>query len=245
MSEGASGAALGLAAFRNEYRSPSARGYRGVGMEGSIARWYARTRGTPSQLALWERQATELTGALPVGAEVLEVAPGPGYFAIAMAESGRVHVTTLDISHTFVEIASENALRAGVDVAIRWGDASAMPFPDRSFDLVVCQAAFKNFRWPEGAVYEMHRVLRPGGEARIEDMRHDATDGAIAREVAGMGLGGMRAFWTTRALRSLRRRAYTVEQFERFAAMSPFGTGAVTTTPIGVEVRLTKPATPR
>jgi ubiquinone/menaquinone biosynthesis C-methylase UbiE len=243
MSVRASGAAMGLATYGDESRAARARGYRGVAMEGSIARWYARTRGTPSQLALWERQAAEVTRGLPEGAEVLEVAPGPGYFAIAMAQLGRVHVSTLDISHTFVEIASENALRAGVDVAIRWGDVSAMPFPDRSFDLVVCQAAFKNFRWPQGAIYEIYRVLRPGGEARIEDMRSDATDAAIRDEVTAMGLGKMRAFWTTRALRSLRRRAYSREQFERFAALSPFGNCTVESNPIGLEVRLVKPVT--
>lgn len=240
MSEEASGSTARWAAVVSEYGNRPSKGYRGVAMEGSIARWYARTRGTPSQLDLWTKQAEETTRDLPVGAEVLEVAPGPGYYAIALARLGRVRVTTLDISHTFVEIASENALRAGVDVAIRWGDASMMPFADNSFDLVVCQAAFKNFRWPEGAIYEMHRVLRPGGVARIEDMRHDASDAAVQDEVGAMGLGKVRAFWTTRALRSLRRKAYTAEQFEEFAALSPFAGCTVATTPIGLDVRMTK-----
>jgi ubiquinone/menaquinone biosynthesis C-methylase UbiE len=95
---------------------------------------------------------------------VLKVAPGPGYFAIEMARLGRLHVTGLDISHTFVEIARENARQAGVSVDFQQGDASRMPFAERSFDLIICQAAFKNFRRPGKAIDEMYRVLRDGGD---------------------------------------------------------------------------------
>ena len=106
----------------------------------------------------------QLTDDLPDDADVLEVAPGPGYFAIEMARRGRFHVTGLDISHTFVAIASENARQAGVRVDFQEGDTSRMPFAERSFDLIVCQAAFKNFSRPGEAISEMHRVLRMGAQ---------------------------------------------------------------------------------
>jgi ubiquinone/menaquinone biosynthesis C-methylase UbiE len=230
------------------YRSTepaSSKGYRGVAMEGSIARWYARTRGTPDQIAAWVRQADELTRDLPDHARVLEVAPGPGYFSVELARSGRVHVTALEISRTFIKIATAYARRAGVDVTIREGDASRMPFPADSFDLVVCQAAFKNFSRPQAAVNEMCRVLRPGGSARIQDMRHDASDGAIRTEVAAMGLGAVRSFMTRRALASLRRRAYSRAQFERFARTSPFGSCTIAEDPLGFDVHLTRAPPPR
>ena len=79
-------------------------------MEGPIARWYARVRGTERQLAQYRRQASEITAGLPAGARVLEVAPGPGYLAVEMARPGRLQVTGLDISSTFVEIARELGL---------------------------------------------------------------------------------------------------------------------------------------
>jgi ubiquinone/menaquinone biosynthesis C-methylase UbiE len=216
------------------------KGYRGMAMEGSIARWYARTRGSESQISMWRRQAQELTQGLPDHAKVLEVAPGPGYFAIELARLGPYQVTGLDISDTFIEIASENARRAGVKLALQQGDASHMPLGDESFDLVVCQAAFKNFSRPQSAVNEMHRVLRAGGAAWIEDMRHDASDTAIREEVAAMKLPALRAFMTRRAITSLRRRAYTVEQFASFAQASPFGSAEITTKGIALEVRMTK-----
>ena len=216
------------------------KGYKGLPMEGFIARWYARIRGTASQRAAWREQAAQLTPGLPDGAAVLEVAPGPGYFAIELARLGRFRVTALDISHTFVELATEHARQAGVSVEVRQGDASRMPFADGTFDLVVCQAAFKNFSRPGEAVAEMYRVLRDGGTAVIQDMWKDASDDAIREEVRGMRLGPLNAFMTRQSLGSLRRRAYTTAQFERLAAASAFGGCTITANGIGLEVRLTK-----
>jgi ubiquinone/menaquinone biosynthesis C-methylase UbiE len=219
------------------------KGYKGLPMEGIVARWYAKIRRSGSQIEDWRKQAAQLTGGLPDGAEVLEVAPGPGYFAIELARLGRVRVTGLDISHTFVEIAGENARQAGVSVAFRQGDASSMPFAEGSFDLIVCQAAFKNFSRPDKAIDEMHRALRDGGTAVIQDMRKDASDATIRDEVDAMRLGPVNAFMTRQTLGMLRRRAYTKEQFERLAAASAFGGCEIETSGIGLEVRLKKRST--
>ena len=153
---------------------------KGMQMEGAVARWYTRIRGTGSQVDGWRRDAARFVDGLPTGADVLEVAPGPGYLAIQLARLGVVRVTGLDSSHTFVEIAGRQAELAGVTVAFEQGDAAAMPFAADSFDLIVCQAAFKNFSRPLEAINEMHRVLRPGATAVIEDMSGDASRGDIA-----------------------------------------------------------------
>jgi ubiquinone/menaquinone biosynthesis C-methylase UbiE len=115
-----------------------------------------------------------------------------------------------------------------------------MPFEANSFDLVVCQAAFKNFVHPGSALSEMHRVLRGGGTAVIQDMSSDATHADIEREVQGMQLGRVSSFTTKATLEMLKRRAYSPAKFEKLAAESPFQTGAITTEGIGLEVRLTK-----
>lgn len=141
---------------------------------------YAKVRSSEPQIAGYRRQAAQLTKGLPKGAKVLEVAPGPGYLAIEMARLGRFQVTGLDFSRTFVQIASENARQDGVKVDFHHGDAAVMPFAPDSFDLIVCQAAFKNFTYPETALSEMHRVLRSGGTAVIQDMNRDATHADIA-----------------------------------------------------------------
>lgn len=215
--------------------------FKGPEMEGPIARWYAGIRGTDRQIEVYRRQAAELTHGLRAGAGVLEVAPGPGYLAIEIARLGRFEVTGLDISRTFVEIARENAGRAGMAATFQQGDAAEMPFEDGSFDLVVCQAAFKNFDRPGSAISEMYRVLRPGGQALIDDMSHEATHADIAEEVRAMGLGRISALTTTATLEMLRRRAYSRGQFERLAEDSPFQTCRTATAGIGLRVRLSKP----
>jgi ubiquinone/menaquinone biosynthesis C-methylase UbiE len=209
-------------------------------MEGAVARWYAKVRRSGSQIEEYRRQAAELTKGLPEGAAVLEVAPGPGYLAIEMARLGRFQVTGLDISHTFVQIASENARQAGVSVDFQQGDVAVMPFAADSFDLIACQAAFKNFVHPGSALYEMQRVLRTGGTALIQDMSHEATHEDIEKEVKAMELGWLSTLTTKATLEMLRRRAYSPAQFERLAAESPFQGCEINTQGIGLEVRLTK-----
>jgi ubiquinone/menaquinone biosynthesis C-methylase UbiE len=210
-------------------------------MEGIVARWYARLRGTESQIETWRKQASELTDGLPNGAAVLEVAPGPGYLAIEMARLGRFHVTGLDISRTFVEIARENARQAGLTVEFRHGDVAKMPWETGSFDLIVCQAAFKNFSQPLIALEEIHRVLRSGGTAVIQDLSKDASSAEIDREVRGMKLSLLNTFMTKIALGTmLRRRAYSPAQFERLVAESPFRACEIRKDGIGLEVRLKK-----
>src|SRR5262249_46393885 len=133
------------------------KGYRGLPLEGVLARWYAKMTG--KDIGEYRQLAGALAGQLAAGAAVLEVAPGPGYLAIELAKLGPYQVVGLDISHPFVRMAAENANRAGVQVAFHHGDAAAMPFEPDSFDLSVCRAAFKNFTQPVQALNEMHRVL--------------------------------------------------------------------------------------
>ena len=212
--------------------------YRGLAMEGSVARWYTRTRGSDEQIRAWTAQAAELTRDLRPGDAILEVAPGPGYFSVALARAGEFRVAAVDISRTFVGIVADRARAAGVRIDLRLGDAAALPFPEGAFDLVVCQAAFKNFSRPQAAINDMFRVLRPGGLAWIEDMRHDVTDAALRQEVRAMHLTRGRGWMTYHALKGLRNRAYTSAEFDAFARQSPFGNCRINFTPIGLEVRL-------
>lgn len=216
--------------------------YVGLPMEGGTARRYANQRSSGAQLASFQRQARELTAGLPDGAAILEVAPGPGYLAIEMARDGRFHVAGLDVSQTFVELAGGKARESGVTVEFHLGDVAEMPFPSDSFDLVVTQAAFKNFSRPAQALGEMHRVLRPGGTAVIDDMTRDASGAAITKEVREMDLGPAGALMTNLILRWLRRRAYSPADLNRLVVASPFGTCDIRTEGIGLEVRMRKQA---
>ena len=218
-------------------RARSQMRFKGPEMEGVVARWYAKLRRSGNQIEEYRQQAAQLTEGLPAGAKVLEVAPGPGYLAIELARLGQVHVTGLDISRTFVQIATDNARQAGVSVDFRQGDVAVMPFEAESFDLIVCQAAFKNFIHPNSALDEMHRVLRRGGTALIRDMSSESSHADIEDEVKKMELGWLGTFTTKATLEVLRRRAYSPARFERLAAESPFGTCDIQTEGMSLTVR--------
>ncbi|HMF98529.1 MAG TPA: class I SAM-dependent methyltransferase [Vicinamibacterales bacterium] len=217
----------------------TAKAYRGIGMEGAIATWY--TKNTGRNLSRFRETARQVAERARPGSEVLEVAPGPGYLAIEMAKRN-FRVTALDISESFVRIARRNAAEAGVTVDVRLGNASQMPLADATFDFIVCVAAFKNFTDPIGALNEMHRALRPGGEASIFDLDKDASPESVATEVRNMHLSAWNALmtrWTFRYV--LLKRAYTREQLAQMAAHSRFGRGAIFQQGVGLELRLTKP----
>ena len=217
----------------------SKKGYRGLGMEGFIARWYARTTGQHKES--YRKSAEVVAGQLADGASVLEVAPGPGYLAIELARLGNYRVVGLDISRSFVEMARRNAQDAGVAVTFEQGNASSMPFGPDSFDFIVCRAAFKNFSEPVQALNEMHRVLRPGGKALIFDLRPDASPEAINAEVQSMGLGWFNSLLTKLTFKCmLLKTAYSREQFRQMASQTPFKSCEITEDGIGLAVTLTK-----
>jgi ubiquinone/menaquinone biosynthesis C-methylase UbiE len=216
-----------------------AKAYKGMGMEGAIARWYAKT--TYKDIAEFQTLAKRMAETLAPGARVLEVAPGPGYFTIELAKCGKYKITGLDISQTFVEIARKNALREGVNIDFRLGNASRMPFADDSFDLIVCRAAFKNFSEPVAALREMRRVLRKGEKAVIIDLRKDTPKEEIDAHVDKMNIGRLNSAVIKITFRlMLLRRAYTREDFERFIAESGFARSEIAEAPLGFEITLIK-----
>ncbi len=209
------------------------------GMEGAVARWYARNTG--QFMGEFEKLAQRVAGSLPPQASVLEVAPGPGYFCIELARRGPFSITGLDLSHTFVELGRENAANAGVNVDFKQGNASSLPFADDTFDFLLCRAAFKNFAQPIQAMNEMCRVLKPGGRAMIIDLSRNASPQDIDQHVDTMGVNRINRILIKLTFRfMLLRRAYTREQFEHIAAQTAFRNVEIKTENIGLELLLTK-----
>ncbi|HEY7172663.1 MAG TPA: class I SAM-dependent methyltransferase [Vicinamibacterales bacterium] len=217
--------------------------YRGLAMEGPIASWYARN--TARDRRRFAAIARAVLAEVPPGGRILEVAPGPGYLSVELARAGR-RVTAIDISESFVRMVRANAAQAGVDIEIRHGNASELPFPDAAFDFVVCVAAFKNFTEPLRALQEMYRVIGAGGQASIHDLRSDASPADIDAEVRGMGLSAWNAFltrWTFRHM--LLKRAYSRADLERMSAAVHADRSGILLNGIGYELRLRKDDRPR
>lgn len=82
-----------------------------------------------------------------------------------------------DLSGNRPEATLENARREGVEarVDIKTADMRELPFADATFDVVVSRAAIHNLYDATDrarAIREVARVLKPGGHALIEDIRH-------------------------------------------------------------------------
>lgn len=214
----------------------AAKAYIGLGMEGSIARWYEKN--TAKDMEAFRSLANRIAGLLAPGSAVLEVAPGPGFLAIELAKRGFA-VTGLDISKTFVELARKNAENSGISVRFEQGNASGMPFADGSFDFLVCRAAFKNFADPGGALSEMRRVLKPGGRGLVIDLRRDASMADINKYVDGLDLSLLnRAFMKLTFRTTLLPRAWRTDALEDMLAEVPFSRTRIIPDAIGMEVWL-------
>ncbi|MGO8731271.1 MAG: class I SAM-dependent methyltransferase [Terriglobia bacterium] len=219
--------------------TPTVKPYKGIGMEGVVAKWYATN--TRKALPEFQALARRVAEGLPSGSHVLELAPGPGYFAIELAGLGSYQITGLDVSKTFVEIAQRNAREAKVDVIFRQGNSSAMPLESDSFDFLLCRAAFKNFSEPVGALQEMCRVLKTGGRALIIDLRRDTPWKSISQSVDGMGLSFVNRIITKLTFRFLLlRRAYTKNEIQQFISQTGFRRANIQDSLIGYEISLEK-----
>jgi len=99
--------------------------------------------------------------------DVLEVAVGTG---LNLAHySDEVRMTGIDFSPAMLELARRRAADLGREVVLTEADAQALPFPDASFDTVVCTLGLCGFPDERAAIAEMNRVLRPGGRLLLLD----------------------------------------------------------------------------
>ncbi len=210
--------------------------YIGMGMEGAIARWYAKN--TAKDMEEFRRLASRITGLLPAGSAILEVATGPGFLSVDLAKRGFA-VTGLDISKTFVELARQSAKQAGVDVRFEQGNASRMPFVDHGFDFLVCRAAFKNFADPLGALKEMHRVLKSGGRGLIVDLRRDVSMTDVGDYVDGLDVSFANRLFMKLIFRYIQLpRAWRTDALAELLKQTPFHRTEIIPDAIGMEVWL-------
>jgi ubiquinone/menaquinone biosynthesis C-methylase UbiE len=129
---------------------------------GTIPETYDRFLGP----LLFEPYAQDMAGRVrrAGGVRVLELACGTGIVTralLAVLASGG-ELTATDLNEAMLGVARENA---GTDPRLRvqQADACSLPFPDRSFDLIVCQFGVMFFPDKAGSMREARRVLALGG----------------------------------------------------------------------------------
>lgn len=120
--------------------------------------------------------------------QVLETAAGTGIVTQALRRClpAKATITSTDLNAPMLQIARQK-VRVG-EIAFDVADAQALPFPDASFDAVVCQFGVMFYPDKAKATREALRVLRPGGRYYFsvwDSHRHNSfariTDGLIKR----------------------------------------------------------------
>jgi SAM-dependent methyltransferase len=95
---------------------------------------------------------------------VLETAAGTGIVTRQLRDllPADTHLTVTDLNPPMLEVA-RGKLRPGEQAEFLPADATALPFPDSSFDAVVCQFGVMFFPDKPKSYAEVFRVLSPGG----------------------------------------------------------------------------------
>ena len=151
----------------------------------TVALSYGQDRG-------WKRRLVALAQPVP-GRRALDLATGTGDIAYSLASSG-ARVVGLDITPRMIELAIGKKSEHAGSCSFLVGDMLALPFPDRSFDLVTTGYGLRNVPDFSKAVDEIARVLTPGGLALSLDFNRPA-NGLVRRAyllyltIAGSVLG--------------------------------------------------------
>jgi SAM-dependent methyltransferase len=100
------------------------------------------------------------------GARLLEVGCGMGTDLLQFARGG-ASVTGVDLTPRSIQISQQHFAVYGARGKFAISDGEHLPFADESFDVVYSNGVLHHTPDTAGAVREVHRVLRPGGQARV------------------------------------------------------------------------------
>ena len=100
------------------------------------------------------------------GKHLLEVGCGMGTDLLQFARGG-AKVTGVDLTPRSIELSRRHLALYGQTGEFALADCETLPFADQSFDVAYSNGVLHHTADTAGAVREIHRVLRPGGQARV------------------------------------------------------------------------------
>jgi ubiquinone/menaquinone biosynthesis C-methylase UbiE len=156
---------------------------------------------------------------------LVDVGCGPGYLLALLAFSyPHLNIIGVDIAEEMLQEASGNLdpLGFGERVKFRQGDAKQLPFEDNTVDFVVSTLSLHHWLDPKQALLEIHRILKPGGQFLIFDLRRDG------RRFVYWIIGFATAFVVPAPMRRIKEplgsalSSYTPVEAEAFLSETPF-----------------------
>ncbi len=106
------------------------------------------------------------------GATALDLACGTGRYSRILAQSGAAKVVSVDFSPAMLRTVGTHRVRAGM---------SQLPFPDETFDVVICGLAIGHAPDIDAWMAEVARILRTGGVLLYSDFHPAAARAGLPR----------------------------------------------------------------
>jgi ubiquinone/menaquinone biosynthesis C-methylase UbiE len=141
----------------------------------AVASAYDRISDWPQFRVLRRMVAGRLARCHPEGL-LVDIGCGPGRLAILIAQRHPgLHIVGVDASDEMIRTATSNASSLGLNkrVEFRLGDVANLPMPDGVVDLAVSTLSLHHWSDPIRSLCEIHRVLKPGGQLFLFDLRRD------------------------------------------------------------------------
>lgn len=118
--------------------------------------------------AIWPQEEPIFERHPPGSGAVLDVGCGTGEITARLAgKFSQATITGVDLEEAHLARARIRCASFGSRVRFEQGDALALPFPDATFDLVVCRHLIQAVPDAARVLAEIRRVLRPGGRLHL------------------------------------------------------------------------------
>ncbi|MGA4508798.1 class I SAM-dependent methyltransferase [Propionibacteriaceae bacterium G1746] len=131
----------------------------------------------------WRKDVTAAIDPLP-GMHILDLAAGTGASSVPLAAAG-AHVFPTDMSLGMLRVGKQKLPTLNYIA----GDALQLPYADNSFDVVTISYGLRNVEDTLGALQELLRVTKPGGQVVIAEF--STPTNAVFRKAYGFVLGSV------------------------------------------------------
>lgn len=139
---------------------------------------YARLAQSSLLRLIYRLFVGDLAQALPPNTHLLDVGTGPGYLLGYLAKARPdLSFWGLDFAYDMIQRAQPRQAALAPQMPVRWvvADACLLPFPAGAFDQVLATFSFHIWPCPVAGLQELRRVLRPGGQAWVYELRREAS----------------------------------------------------------------------
>ncbi|MGA2916153.1 MAG: class I SAM-dependent methyltransferase [Sedimentisphaerales bacterium] len=149
---------------------------------------------------------------------LLDIGTGPAWLLLKIHQkSPQFQLVGIDSSSAMVTKAKENTAKAA-SIEIKEGNASSIPCPDNSFDIVISTASIHHWKEPAKGLNEIWRILKNNGFAIVYDLVKDTPQSVLDDCKRQFGSLKTTLFW----LHSFEEPFYTQESFKALAGQSLF-----------------------